>query len=67
MVFEKTRTGWGGYPPDLPGCGVTGRTLDQTKKLLNEAIVLHQKGLREDGIRVPRPRSLETLKRKRLL
>jgi alpha-beta hydrolase superfamily lysophospholipase len=27
VVYEKARTGWGAYAPDLPGCGATGRTL----------------------------------------
>jgi predicted RNase H-like HicB family nuclease len=67
IVIEKSRTGYGAYPPDLPGCGATGRTIEQTKRLLEEAILLHTRGLREDGLRVPRPRSLETLRRKRLV
>ena len=67
MVFEKTRTGHSAFVPDLPGCIATGRTLDQTKRLMNEAIVFHQQGMRKDGQRVQRPRTLAELRRKRLV
>jgi predicted RNase H-like HicB family nuclease len=55
VVFEKSRTGWGAYAPDLPGCGATGRTLPMTRKRIREAIALHLQGMREDGARIPRP------------
>ena len=41
--------------PDLPGCGVCGDTLEETKKLIQEAIDLHIHGLIEDGQPVPEP------------
>jgi predicted RNase H-like HicB family nuclease len=55
VIFEKTRTGYGAYAPDLPGCIATGRTLPITRKLMREAIALHLAGMKEDGIRPPRP------------
>ena len=55
VIYERTRTGWGAYPPDLPGCGATGRTLAITKRRIREAIALHLKGMREDGELIPRP------------
>ena len=41
--------------PDLPGCGVCGETIEETKRLIQEAIALHIKGLVEDGLPVPEP------------
>jgi predicted RNase H-like HicB family nuclease len=67
IVFEKARYNWGAYSPDLPGCITTGRTLEKTKKLMDEAIVFHQQRMRKDGQRVPRPRSLAELRRKGLV
>lgn len=57
VVFERSRTGYGAYVPDLPGCVATGRTLPQTKRLIEEAIVMHLEGMREDGQRIPKPSS----------
>jgi len=53
VVFEKTKTGWSAYPPDLPGVGVAGKTLDETKKLIQEAIEFHIAGLKKDGETIP--------------
>jgi predicted RNase H-like HicB family nuclease len=67
IVLERSRTGYSAYVPDLPGCVTTGRTLKLTKRLMEEAIVFHSQGMRKDGQRVPRPRSLETLRKERLV
>ena len=58
VIYEKTATEYSAYPPDLPGCGAAGKTLDETKRLIHEAIDMHIAGLREDGGPVPEPRSL---------
>lgn len=55
VVFEKTGTGWSAYPPDLPGCGATGRTLELVKRRIRTAIQDHVQGLRADGLPVPEP------------
>jgi predicted RNase H-like HicB family nuclease len=41
--------------PDLPGVGVCGDTLDETKKLIQEAIDLHVAAMVADGEPVPEP------------
>ena len=43
------------YVPDLPGCITTGRTVEEIKRNMQEAIELHIEGLREDGLPVPEP------------
>jgi predicted RNase H-like HicB family nuclease len=58
VIYEKTVTGYSAYPPDLPGCGAAGKTLDETKRLIHEAIDLHVAGLREDGDAIPEPTTI---------
>ncbi len=55
VVYEKSDTGWGAYVPDLPGLGVAGKTLDETKQLIREAIDFHVEGMRLHGETVPQP------------
>jgi predicted RNase H-like HicB family nuclease len=55
VVFERSRTGYGAYVPDLPGCVATGKTLQNTQRLIKEAIALHLEGMREDGEQIPKP------------
>jgi predicted RNase H-like HicB family nuclease len=59
VFFEKSSTGYGAYIPDLPGCVATGRTLDETKKLIHEAMELHLASMREDGDPIPEPSAIE--------
>jgi predicted RNase H-like HicB family nuclease len=55
VVFEKSKTGYGAYVPDLPGCIATGRTLDLTRQRMQEAVELHLRAMREDGDPIPEP------------
>lgn len=57
IVIEKTENNFAAYVPDLPGCVATGITLEETEQQIREAIELHIRGLREDGLPVPEPRS----------
>ncbi len=58
VVFERSETGYAAYVPDLPGCVTTGRTLDETKELIRDAIAFHLEGMREEGLPIPEPTSL---------
>lgn len=42
------------YVPDLPSCAAA-ENLAELKQLMGEAIVLHLKGMREDGLPIPLP------------
>jgi predicted RNase H-like HicB family nuclease len=55
VIYEKSANGWGAYIPDLPGCVALGFTLDETKRLIQEAIELHLRAMREDGDPIPEP------------
>jgi len=55
VVIERTTNNYSAYVPDLPGCVATGRTVATAKRRIASAIQLHLEGLREDGMRIPRP------------
>ncbi len=58
IVIEKAANNYGGHVPDLPGCVATGATVEETERLLREAIQLHLTGMREDNLPVPEPSSV---------
>jgi predicted RNase H-like HicB family nuclease len=58
IVIEKAATNYGAYVPDLPGCVATGATVEETERLLCEAIALHLEGMKEDGLPIPEPSSV---------
>jgi predicted RNase H-like HicB family nuclease len=60
IVIEKTRTGYSAYSPDLPGCVATARTRPGVEKTMRDAVEFHLEGLREEGCKVPSPRSYST-------
>jgi len=55
VIYERTRTGYSAYVPDLPGCVAAAKTLEDTESLMEGAIAMHIAGLREDGEEVPVP------------
>jgi predicted RNase H-like HicB family nuclease len=55
VIYERTATGYSAYAPDLPGCISTGPTLEETERLMKDAIEFHLEGLREDGLPIPAP------------
>ena len=58
VIFEKSANGYGAYVPDLPGCVAVGDTIEETQKLIGEAIELHLEGMREDGEPIPMPTTI---------
>lgn len=57
IVIEKAKRGFSAYSPDLPGCVATGATRRTVENAMRKAIEFHLDGLREDGERIPAPRS----------
>ncbi len=55
IVVEKAKRNYGAYVPDLPGCVATAATRKGVERRIREAIEMHLAGMREDGIRPPRP------------
>jgi predicted RNase H-like HicB family nuclease len=58
IVVEKAHSNYAAYVLDLPGCVVTGATIEETEHRLRQAITIHVRGLREDGLAVPKPSSV---------
>ena len=57
IVIEKAENDYAAYVPDLPGCVATGFTIEETNQQIREAIDLHLRGMREDGLPIPEPSS----------
>ncbi len=53
MIIEQGERNY-----DLPGCIATGKTIEELKQRMSEAIELHLRGMREDGLPIPEPTSL---------
>lgn len=45
VFFEKTATGYSAHVPRLPGCIAAGRTLEEARRLIREAIEFHIEGI----------------------
>lgn len=57
VIFEKGNNSYGASVPDLPGCIAVGKTMEEVRELIAEAIEFHIEGLREDGDVIPLPSS----------
>ena len=55
VIYEKTERGDSAYVPDLPGYLATVATMEETERLMREAIEFPIEGLREDGLPIPEP------------
>lgn len=58
MIIEQAERNYSAYLPDLPGCIATGKTIEGLKQRMSEAIELHLRGMREDGLSIPESYSL---------
>lgn len=54
MVYEKTKTGYSAYVPDLPGVIATGKTKAIVEKNIFGAIKFHLEGLRQEKLKIPK-------------
>lgn len=41
MIIEPGERNYSAYLPDLPGCVATGKTIDELRRRMSEAIDLH--------------------------
>ena len=53
VVFEQGETNWSAFVPDLPGCVTTGKTFEETKRRIREAIDLHIEAHAESNVPLP--------------
>ncbi|MFY7839065.1 MAG: type II toxin-antitoxin system HicB family antitoxin [Lacibacter sp.] len=54
VVYEKTKTGYSAYVPDLPGVIATGKSKGVVEKNIFDAIQFHLDGLKEEKLRIPK-------------
>ena len=54
-IFESSKTGYGVYFPDLPGCISCGDDFEAAQKSATEALELHIYGMEKDGDEIPVP------------
>lgn len=57
IVIEQAENNYAAYVPDLLGCVATGKTIEETEQQIREAIEIHLRGMREDGLPIPEPSS----------
>ena len=55
IIFEKTKTGYSAYVPDLPGCIATAKNRNTVEKKIIEAIKFHLDGLKKENLKIPSP------------
>lgn len=53
VIIEEGPRNYSAYSPDLPGCVATGKTLDELKKNMVEAIQFHLEGLKKENMAIP--------------
>lgn len=58
VIIEPGDHNYSAYVPDLPGCIATGKTLEEVKKNMREAISIHFEGMIEDNEPIPTSSSL---------
>jgi len=61
VFIAPTGTGYSAHVPDLSGCIAAGRTRDETLDLMQGAIEMHLRAMREDGDAIPEPSQVEIL------
>jgi predicted RNase H-like HicB family nuclease len=53
VIVEMTDNNYAAYLEQLPGCVSTGKTFEELKKNIVEAVEFHIEGMREDGEEIP--------------
>jgi predicted RNase H-like HicB family nuclease len=61
LIHKESDSDYGVSFPDLPGCVTAGSTLDEARRMAEEALALHLEGLAEDSHSAPEPSSLEAV------
>jgi len=58
IIIERGSHNYSAYVPDLPGCIATGKTVEEVKANMREAIRMHLEGMIEDQEEIPAPQTL---------
>lgn len=55
VVYEWSGRNYAAHSPDVPGCISTGKTLDEVRTNMHEALAAHLAWMAEDGDAMPEP------------
>jgi predicted RNase H-like HicB family nuclease len=58
IVIEKATRNYSAYFPDVAGCVATGATVDEVRRNLRTALLLHLEGMAQDGDQPPASSSI---------
>jgi predicted RNase H-like HicB family nuclease len=50
VVIEKVGNNFGAYVPDLPGCIVSGATMEEVEALIRKAVEINIEGMLKDNL-----------------
>ena len=60
VIIEPDGKEYHGYVPALPGCHTCGKTIEETRKNLRDAISLYLENLKDKKVAIPEERSFES-------
>jgi predicted RNase H-like HicB family nuclease len=60
-LHKDRKSDYGVSFPDFPGCITAGRTLEEARRMAEEALSLHIAGMMKDGDSIPAPSTLDDL------
>lgn len=53
VILEKSDTNYSAYIPELDGCIATGGSIQETVDNIEEAVIFHLAGMKEEGLNIP--------------
>jgi predicted RNase H-like HicB family nuclease len=61
LIRKDTDSDFGVDFPDFPGCVTAGSTIEEARRLAEEALQMHVEGMAEDDEPLPEPSSLDAI------
>ncbi len=61
LLRKDPRSDYGVDFPDFPGCITAGRTLEEARRMAEEALAFHVDGMRQDGEPIPPPSPMDAI------
>ena len=55
IIIHKANGNYSAHAPDVDGCIATGKTIEETRQNMKEALAFHFEGMAEDGDPIPEP------------
>jgi len=62
LLHKNSNKGYGVSFPDFPGCVSASKSIEDALREAAEALALHVDGMREDGEKIPKPRTAEAIR-----